>query len=52
MITGDRRRVIVPQKVLSEDDLAELDYKVHQIKVGMIIKVIYYEKGQCIQMCV
>ena len=49
-ILKEQERVIVPQKVLSEDDLAELDYKVHQIKVGMIIKVIYYEKGQYIQM--
>lgn len=48
-ILKEKERVIVPKKILSEDDLAELDYKVHQIKIGMIIKVTYYDKGQYVQ---
>lgn len=40
-ILKEKERVIVPKKVLSEDDLEELDYKVHQIKVGMMMQVTY-----------
>lgn len=49
-ILKEQKKVVVPNKNLSEDDLAELDYKVHQIKVGMIIKIVYYEKGQYVQL--
>ena len=48
-ILKEKERVIVPKKILSEDDLAELDYKVHQIKIGMIIKATYYDNGQYVQ---
>lgn len=48
-ILKEKERVIVPKKILSEDDLAELDYKVHQIKIGMIVKVTYYDSGQYVQ---
>ena len=48
-ILREQERIVVPKKILSEDDLAELDYKVHQIEVGMIIQVIYYDKGQYVQ---
>ena len=44
-ILKEKEIVIVPKKILSEDDLAEVDYKVHQIKVGMIVKVTYYDNG-------
>lgn len=44
-----KERVIVPKKILSEDDLAELDYMVHQIKVGMMIRVTYYDNNQYVQ---
>ncbi len=49
-ILKEQEKIVVPKKILSEDDLAELDYKVHQIKVGMMIKVVYYDKGQYIQL--
>ncbi|HIX80557.1 MAG TPA: YolD-like family protein [Candidatus Erysipelatoclostridium merdavium] len=39
----------LPKKILSEDDLAELDYMVHQIKVRMIIQVTYYGNNQYVQ---
>lgn len=48
-ILKEKERVIVPKKILSEDDLAELDYKVHQIQVGMIVKLTYYDNGQYVQ---
>lgn len=49
-ILKEQERIVVPKKILSEDDLAELDFKVHQIKVGMIIKIVYYDKGQYVQL--
>lgn len=49
-ILKEQEKIIVPKRILSEDDLNELDYKVHQIKVGMMIKVVYYDKGQYIQL--
>ena len=48
-ILQEKEIVIVPKKILSEDDLAEVDYKVHQIKVGMIVKVTYYDNWQYVQ---
>ena len=48
-ILKEKEIVIVPKKILSEDDLAEVDYKVHQINVGMIVKVTYYDNGQYVQ---
>lgn len=48
-ILKEKERVIVPKKILSEDDLAELDYKIHQVKIGMIIRITYYDNGQYIQ---
>lgn len=49
-ILKEQERIVVPKKILSEDDLAELDYKIHQVKVGMIIQVVYYDKGEYIQL--
>lgn len=48
-ILKEQEKIVVPKKILSEDDLAELDYKVHQIKVGMMVKVTYYDNDQYIQ---
>lgn len=42
--------VVVPKKILSEDDYELLNQQVHQIKVGMMIRVVYYCKGQYLQM--
>lgn len=46
----EQEKVIVQRKTLSEDDLEELDRKVHQIQIGMIITVIYFSNGQYIQL--
>lgn len=42
--------VIVPKKILSEDDYALLNQLVYQIQVGMMIRIVYYEHGQYIQL--
>ena len=49
-ILKEQERIVVPKKILSEDDLTELDYKIHQVKVGMIIQVVYYDKVQYVQL--
>lgn len=48
-ILKEKERVIVPKKILSEDNLAELDFKIHLVRIGMIIQVTYYDKDQYIQ---
>lgn len=48
-ILKEKEKVVVPKKILSEDSLAELDYKIHLVRIGMIIQVTYYDKGQYIQ---
>lgn len=44
-----KEKVIVPRPVLSEDYIAELDYKMHQILCGMIVSVTYYEGEECLK---
>lgn len=48
-ILNEQERVIVPKKELSEDDLEQLDYTIHQIQVGMVVQVVYYENKQYVQ---
>lgn len=38
----EREKIVVPKKDLSCESAEELDFKLHQVKVGMIIKVVYY----------
>ena len=47
-ILREQERIVVPKKILSEDDL--LDRKIHCVRPGMIITVIYYDKGQYVQL--
>ena len=48
-IIKQTERIIVPKRELSNDDLELLDRIVHQVQPGMVIKVIYYDKGQYVQ---
>lgn len=48
-ILKEQERITVPKKELSEDDLEQLAYTIHQIKVGMIVQVIYFEKNQYVK---
>ena len=41
----EKQRVIVNKKDLSEDDAKILDYKLNQVDVGMMIKVIFYHEN-------
>ena len=42
-------KVVVDKKELSEDAKEFLDYKLQQIKKGMMVKVIYYFKDEYIK---
>ncbi len=44
-----KERIIVPRKVLSEDDYEDLDYKIKQVHKGMMVKIVYYENGEYIE---
>lgn len=44
-----REKITVAKVELSEEMLAELDIKMHQLKKGELATVIYYEKGEYIK---
>lgn len=48
-IIKEQERIIVPKKILSEDDFEVLNWKVHQIKEQMVVGVTYYEKGEYVK---
>ncbi len=41
-----KERVVVDRKLLMSDSCDELDWKLHQVQVGKMIKIIYYDKGE------
>lgn len=45
----EKERIIVPKRILSEDDLEVLNLKVHGIEKGMIITLIYYDNGDYVK---
>lgn len=44
-----RERVIVKRKNLSEDDCMELDRNIHMVEKGAMIKIVYYEHCEYIE---
>lgn len=46
----DKERVVVQKPMLSEDDYLVLDRKIHYIKKGMIITLVYYDKGDYVKL--
>lgn len=45
----EKERVIVPRRILSEDDLEILNRKIHQVNPGMILTVIYFDNGDYVK---
>lgn len=41
-----KERIVVEKPILSEDQLYELDWKIKQIKPGMMIAVVYFDNYQ------
>lgn len=45
----EQERIVVPKKILSEDDLDELDRKIKQLRTGMIIQITCFDHDQYVQ---
>ena len=45
----NKERVVVERKQLSNDEYEELNRKIKQVEKGMMIKVVYYEGKQAIE---
>lgn len=45
----EKRKIKINKKELTEDDISELSYKINQIQKNMIIKVIYYNKEEYLE---
>lgn len=48
-LLAQQERVVVPKRILSEDDLQVLDRKIHAIEPGMMVTLTYFDNGQYIQ---
>ena len=44
-----KERVIVPKKIRMQDHLEQLDYTIKKIEVGNIIRVVYYNKQDYVE---
>lgn len=45
----EKEKIIVPERILSEDDLEILNRKIHRVQKGMIITIEYRENQEYIQ---
>lgn len=43
-ILAEKEKIIVEKRILSEDDLEELNRTIHKIKKGMILQIIYFDE--------
>lgn len=44
-------RIVVPCRILSEDEYAQLEWKIHMIKPHDIITIIYYDGNDHVKLC-
>lgn len=45
----EKERIIVSKRILSEDDLEILNRKIHEVTLGMILTVVYFDNGDYVQ---
>ncbi|MEG0367373.1 MAG: hypothetical protein RR585_11095 [Coprobacillus sp.] len=45
-----KERVVVDKKLLSQDRCYELDWKIQQVNIGKMIKIVYYDKDEYISL--
>lgn len=45
----EKEKIVVPKKELIEDELEILDQKIHQVKIGQIITIVYYDQDEYIK---
>lgn len=46
----EKERIQVPPRILSEDDLEELDRKIHQVRAGDMLQIEYWDQGAYLRM--
>ncbi|MCI8956655.1 MAG: YolD-like family protein [Eubacterium sp.] len=46
----EKEKIVVPKIELSEDSIVELDRKMHLIKCGMMITIIYFYKDEYLKL--
>ena len=46
----EKERIQVPPRILSEDDMEELDRKIHQVRVGDMLQIEYWDQGAYLRM--
>lgn len=49
-ILKQKERVEIPKVSFMEDELESLDRKVHKIRKGMIVSIVYFERGKYYQL--
>lgn len=49
-IIRKKERIVVPERELSPDGLYELDWKIKQVKVGEIVKIVYYDRFEYVSL--
>lgn len=47
---ANKQRVVVERKELAVDLLDELDWKIKEVKVGQMIKIVYYDQNEYIEL--
>ena len=45
----EKERIIFSKRILSEDDLEILNRKIHEVTLGMILTVVYFDNGDYVQ---
>ena len=45
----EKERVVVPKRLLSEDDFEILNQKIHAVEKGMMITLVYFDNGDYIE---
>lgn len=45
----NKEKIVVPRKVLSEDDYEEMDKRIKLIHKGVMVRVVYYEDGEYVE---
>ena len=45
----EQERIIVPKRMLSEDDFEILNQKIHAVEKGMMITLVYFDNGDYIE---
>ncbi len=48
-LLAQQERVVVPKRILSEDDLDILNQKIHAVEKGMMVTLTYFDNGDYVK---